>query len=244
MNSPLQQFIVDPIMPISVKGIDFTFTNVSFWMFFAVTCAVGFFMYCTSKRSLVPDLMQAFAENVYVMIAAMTTDIVGTDGKRYFPLILSIFMFVLLGNLLGMAPGGFSFTSQLAVTLFIAFSLFLGITLLGIIRHGFKFFSLFFPSGAPPWTAVVLVPIKCISYFFRPVSLGVRLFTNILVGHILLKVVASFIIVLGSFYILPGLFPFLGVVLFTALEIMIAVIQAYVFTVLTCVYLRDSLHLH
>ena len=244
MTGPLEQFAITSIIPITVKGVDIPFTNASFWMMLSVVVSVIFFVLATSKRALIPGPVQAFAENLYDVVVNMISDNVGVEGKAYFPFIFSVFIFVLAGNLLGMLPGSFTFTSHLAVTLFMSFFIFTAITLIGIFRHGFRFFSLFFPSGAPLWTAIVLIPIELISYFSRPISLGVRLFANMVVGHVLLKVIAGFVVILGTFYILPGVLPFFGVVAITVLEIMIAVIQAYVFAILACVYLHDSLHLH
>ena len=153
-------------------------------------------------------------------------------------------MFILFGNLLGLIPGSFTFTSHLAVTFAMAAFIFIGVTLIGIFTHGLKFFSLFFPHGAPIVSAPVLIPIEIISYFSRPISLSVRLFANMTVGHVLLKVIGGGVVALGSFYILPGIVPFMALVAITILEVMIAVIQAYVFAILTCVYLNDALHLH
>ncbi len=153
-------------------------------------------------------------------------------------------MFILFGNLLGLIPFSFTFTSHIAVTFAMAAFIFIGVTIIGIIKHGLKFFSLFFPHGAPIVSAPVLIPIEIISYFSRPISLSVRLFANMTVGHVLLKVIGGGVVALGSFFVVPGLLPFAFLVAITILEVMIAVIQAYVFAILTCVYLNDALHLH
>ena len=244
MAGPLAQFTIKPLIPMNVAGIDVSFTNSSLWMILAVVASTAFFMISTSKRKIVPGPAQAFAENFYDTVGNMVTENVGEGGKPYFPFIFTVFIFVLAGNLLGLLPGAFTFTSHLAVTGAMAMFVFIAVTLIGLFRHGFKFFSLFFPHGAPLWTAIILIPIEFVSYFSRPVSMAVRLFANMVVGHVLLKVVAGFVVSLGAFFVIPGLLPFIGVVAITMLEIMIAVIQAYVFAILTCVYLHDSLHLH
>ena len=246
MAGPLAQFTIKPLIPMNVAGIDISFTNSSLWMVIAVMASTAFFMISTNKRKIVPGPAQAFAENFYDIIGNMVTQNVGEGGKPYFPFIFTVFIFVLAGNILGLVPGAFTFTSHLAVTGAMALFIFITVTIIGIARHGFKFFSLFFPHGAPLWTSIILIPIELVSYFSRPVSMAVRLFANMVVGHVLLKVIAGFVVALGSmkFFILPGLVPFIGIVAITMLEIMIAVIQAYVFAILTCVYLHDSLHLH
>ena len=170
----------------------------------------------------------------------MVRDNVGDSGKKYFPFVFTLFMFVLFGNLLGMIPYSFTFTSHLAVTFAMAATIFVTITIIGIMRHGLHFFSLFFPAGAPLATAPILIPIEIISYLSRPVSLSVRLFANMMVGHTLLKVLGSFAVMMGAAGILP-----LGLLVgITALEFLVAALQAYVFTILTCIYLHDAIHLH
>ncbi len=244
MSSPLAQFEIKPIVKIDIAGIDLSFTNSSLWMVIAVVVSTGIFMISTSKRKLIPSTAQAFCESLYDAIAKMVSDNVGDGGKSFFPFVFSLFIFVLAGNILGMFPGAFTFTSHLAVTLALSGFIFVAVTLIGIYKHGLRFFSLFFPKGAPLWTAVILIPIELLSYLSRPISMSVRLFANMTVGHVLLKVVAGFVISLGGYFIIPGIVPLAGVVAISALEIMIAIIQAYVFAILTCVYLHDSLYLH
>jgi len=165
---------------------------------------------------------------------------VGNEGRKYFPFVFTLFMFVLFGNLLGMTPYSFTFTSHIAVTFALAIVIFIGVTILGFAKHGIHFFSFFLPPGTPLPMWPLLIPIEVISYLSRPISLSVRLFANMLAGHTLLKVIAGFIAVLGVF----GVVPLAFVVVLTGLEILIAFLQAYVFTILTCLYINDALHLH
>ena len=241
MASPLEQFEVTPIVPIQVGGLDLSFTNASLFMVINVTIVTAILITATSGRALVPSRLQSLGEIFYEAIANMIRDNVGAGGRAYFPFIFTLFMFVLTCNLVGMIPGSFTVTSHIIVNFTLAGAIFLGTTVIGIVRHGTGFLSLFFPHGAPWWTGIILIPVELISYLSRPVSLSVRLFANMTVGHVLLKVIAGFIVPLG---IVGGLVPFAGLVAITALELMIAVIQAYVFTILACVYLHDALHLH
>lgn len=240
MAGPLEQFEITPIIPIEIGALDLSFTNSSAYMLAAVGGSALFLTLCMSGRTLVPTRWQSLAEMFYEIVANMIRDNVGSEGRRYFPFIFTLFVFVMFSNLIGMVPGSFTTTSHLAVTFGLAAAIFIGVTLIGIFRHGFKFLSLFFPHGAPLWTAVILIPVELVSYLSRPVSLSVRLFANMTVGHVLLKVIAGFIALLGIF----GVVPFLFLIPLTALEIGIAVLQAYIFTILSCVYLHDALHLH
>ncbi len=240
MAGPLEQFEVEPIVPIQVGTLDLSFTNASLWMIISVVVITGLLTVCMRGRALVPTRMQSLAEMFYELIANMVRDSVGNDGRKYFPFIFSLFMFILFGNLLGMIPGSFTYTSHIIVTFSLAAVVFIGVTIIGLVRHKSKFFTLFFPHGAPVWTAIILVPIELISYLSRPISLSVRLFANMTVGHLMLKVIAGFVAAMGIF----GILPIVGLVAVTALEFLIAVIQAYVFAILTCIYLHDALHLH
>jgi F-type H+-transporting ATPase subunit a len=237
---PLHQFEIYPILPINIGGYDVSFTNSSLWMVIAAIVAYLIISRGVGTGSLVPTRMQVVAETLYSTVANMVRDNVGDAGKKYFPFVFTLFMFVLFGNLLGMIPYSFTFTSHLAVTFAMAATIFVTITIIGIMRHGLHFFSLFFPAGAPLATAPILIPIEIISYLSRPVSLSVRLFANMMVGHTLLKVLGSFAVMMGAAGILP-----LGLLVgITALEFLVAALQAYVFTILTCIYLHDAIHLH
>jgi len=237
---PLEQFEIKPIVPLRIGELDLSFTNSSLFMLIAALGATVFLVASMSGRALVPTRWQSLAEIFYEVIANMIRDNVGSSGRPYFPFIFTLFIFVLFSNVIGMVPGGFTVTSHIIVTFGLAGLIFLGVTVIGIWRHGFKFLSLFFPHGAPWWTAFILIPVEVVSYLSRPVSLSVRLFANMTVGHVLLKVIAGFIALMGIF----GVVPFIFLIPLTALEIGIAVLQAYIFTILSCVYLHDALHLH
>ena len=244
MASPLEQFTIEPIIDLQIGATDISFTNSSLWMAITALVLIVFLVVGTQRGAMVPGRWQSAVEYFYQVVADMVRDNVGSQGRPYFPFIFSLFMFILFGNLLGLVPGAFTFTSHIAVTFAMAGFIFVGVTIIGLITHGLKFFSLFFPHGAPIVSAPVLIPIEIISYFSRPISLSVRLFANMTVGHVLLKVIGGGVVALGSFFVVPGLVPFAALVAITTLEVMIAVIQAYVFAILTCVYLNDALHLH
>jgi len=240
LANPVEQFKIEPLIPLEIGGVNVSFTNSSLWMVVAVILSTAFLTLSVSGRALVPGRWQSMAELMYEFVANMIRDNVGTEGRKYFPFIFSLFMFVLFGNLIGMVPYTFTYTSHIVVTFGLAIVIFIGVTIIGFARHGTHYLRMFFPHGAPLATAVILVPIELISYCSRPFSLAIRLFANMTVGHIILKVMAGFIIMLGVFGIAP--MAFLGGV--TVLEFGIALLQAYVFTILTCIYLHDAIHMH
>lgn len=240
-HSPLAQFEIKTLVPIEIGGIDASFTNSSLFMVLTVLTVSLFLIGGMRKNALVPGRWQSMAELSYVFIANMIKDTVGNEGRPYFPFIFTVFMFVLIGNMWGMMPYSFTFTSHIAVTFAMAFFIFIGVTLIAIAKHKLHFLAFFMPPGVPIVMAPLLVPIEIISYLSRPISLSVRLFANMLAGHTLLKVFAGFIISLG---IAAGWLPFVFVVALTGLEFVIAFLQAFVFTILTCLYLNDALHLH
>jgi F-type H+-transporting ATPase subunit a len=240
-HSPLAQFEIKKLVDINIAGIDASFTNSSLFMVLTVATVTLFLVGGMRKSALVPGRWQSMAELSYVFIANMLKDTVGSEGRPYFPFIFTIFMFVLVGNMWGMMPYSFTFTSHIAVTFAMAFFIFVGVTLIAIAKHKLHFLAFFMPPGVPIVMAPLLVPIEIISYLSRPISLSVRLFANMLAGHTLLKVFAGFIISLG---IAAGWLPFVFVVALTGLEFVIAFLQAFVFTILTCLYLNDALHLH
>lgn len=239
---PMHQFIVQPLVELNVGGIDASFTNSSMWMVIAATVASLFLIFSVGKRSLVPGRLQSISEMAYEFVAGMMSDIVGNHGKAYFPFVFSLFVFILCMNMFGMIPYSFTPTSHIAVTIALAMVVFIGVTLLGIFKHGFRFLTLFVPKGVPAPLYIIIVPIELISYLSRPISLSVRLFANMLAGHTMLKVFAGFIVGLG--FIQGGFLPFAFAVALTGLEVLVAFLQAYVFAVLTCIYLNDALHLH
>ncbi len=240
-QSPLAQFEIKKLVDINIAGVDASFTNSSLFMVLTVATVTLFLVGGMRRSAMVPGRWQSMVELSYGFIANMVRDTVGSEGRPYFPFIFTIFMFVLVGNMWGMMPYSFTFTSHIAVTFAMAFFIFIGVTLIAIAKHKLHFLSFFMPPGVPIIMAPLLVPIEIISYLSRPISLSVRLFANMLAGHTLLKVFAGFIISLG---IAAGWLPFVFVVALTGLEFVIAFLQAFVFTILTCLYLNDALHLH
>jgi len=209
-------------------------------MVITITVIILLMMVGTRKRAMVPGRWQSLAELCYEFVANLIRDTVGNEGRKYFPFIFSLFMFILIGNMLGMVPYSFTFTSHIAVTFAMAMVVFIGVTILGFAKHGIKFFTFFVPPGVPVWMWPLMIPIEIISYLSRPVSLAMRLFANMLAGHTLLKVFAGFVPALGAAGVLP--LAFVGAL--TGLELLIAFLQAYVFAILTCLYINDALHLH
>ena len=243
-HNPIEQFQITPIVDLKIAGVNVSFTNSSAMMVLAVVLITAFLTLSVRSRALVPGRWQSMAEVFYEFIANMLRDNVGAEGRRYFPFIFTLFMFVLFGNVLGLIPGGFAFTSHVIVTFGMAAVVFIGVTIIGFYRHGLHFLRMFFPEGAPLATAVILVPIELISYFSRPFSLAVRLFANMLAGHITLQVFGAFVLgLLGAgFWSVLSPLPLAATVAMFALELLVACLQAFVFSVLTCVYLRDALH--
>ena len=241
MANPVKQFEIEPIVPIDLGIVDLSFTNSSLAMAFAVGLSGLLFYAGTRRLALVPGRMQSVVEMMYEFVANMVRDNVGKEGMQYFPFIFSLFLFVFFGNMLGMVPGNFTFTAHIVVTAALALFIFFAVTIIGFARHGVGYLRMFFPHGAPLATAPILIPIEIISYLSRPFSLSVRLFANMTVGHIMLKVLAGFVVSLG---LLGGVVPLVAVVGVTVLEFFIAALQAYVFTILTCIYLNDAIHMH
>lgn len=242
---PMHQFRIERLVPAEIGGIDVSFTNSSLFMVIAVGLITAFMIFTVSTRAMVPGRWQSMAELSYEFIAKMVRDAAGEGGMKFFPVVFSIFMFVLFVNLLGLLPYSFTVTSHIIVTAALALMVFFGVTLIGLFKHGLGFLKLFVPSGVPLPLYVIVVPIEILSYFSRPVSHSIRLFANMLAGHITLKVFAGFIIGLssiGALGIAGAALPLIMVVALTALELLVAFLQAYVFTVLTCMYLNDALH--
>lgn len=242
---PMHQFEVHPIIELpSVAGIDTSFTNSSLWMVIAVGLIGSFMLAASSRSALVPGRLQLMGEMAYKFIADMIQENIGTEGMRYFPFIFSLFMFILFCNMLGMLPYSFTVTSHLIVTFALAATVFMLVTLVGFARHGIGFLKLFVPSGIPLVLMPLLVVIELISYLTRPVSLSVRLFGNMMAGHTMLKIFGGFVVGLSSAGLAPlAIAPFALMVAFTGLELLIAGLQAYVFTILTCIYLNEAIHM-
>ena len=240
-HSPLDQFEINPLVNFEVGGVDLAFTNSSVSMVITVLFITLFLTLTVNPRSIVPSRMQLISELCYNFIAQLLNDTVGDQGKKYFPFVFSIFMFVLIGNMVGMIPYQFTFTSHIIVTFALATVVFVGVTILGFVNHGIRFFTFFYIPGVPFYMHPLLIPIEVISYLSRPISLSVRLFANMLAGHTLLKVFAGFVVSMPFF---TGVLPLTFIVALTGLEILIAFLQAYVFAILTCLYINDAYHLH
>jgi F-type H+-transporting ATPase subunit a len=241
----LGQFELVPVL--GKLGASVGFTQSSAHMLLAVGLITALLMYGMSRRAIVPGRLQSVAEGSYEFIQSLCLNQIGDEGKRFFPFVFSLFMFVLFGNLLGLLPFAFTFTSHIVVTFALAAMVFVLITAVALAIHGTHFFSYFFPEGAPKALAPLIIPIELISYLSRPVSLSVRLFANMVAGHVMLKVFATFVVLMGS----AGVVGFLGASLPLALnvvligfELLVAFLQAYVFAILTCIYLHDAVHLH
>ena len=241
MPDPMHQFEIKRQIELDVFGIDASFTNSSLFMVIAAVLISSFLIFSMRGRALVPGRMQSLAELSYEFVASMVRDNVGAAGQRYFPFIFTLFMFVLFCNMLGMVPYSFTATSHIIVTFALAAFIFVAVTVIGVVRHGAHFLSYFVPKGVPFILLPLLVVIEFISYLTRPISLSVRLFANMMAGHTMLKVFGSFVVGLG---VLGGWAPLAFMVAFTGLEILVAFLQAYVFAILTCIYLHDALHLH
>ena len=244
MADPLHQFQIEPLLPISVGGANLSFTNSSLWMAIAVGCAYLLVMAGTRQSAMVPGRLQAAVEMIYEFVAGILRDAAGKEGMRFFPIIFTIFIFILMGNMLGMIPGSFTFTSHIIVTFAMAIAVWVGVTVIGFWYHGAHFLHFFVPSGAPKAMLPLLVPIEILSYCVRPISLSVRLFCNMMAGHTMLKVFAGFIISLGAYFVIPGVAPMAITVVLIGFEFAVAFLQAYIFTVLTCIYLNDAIHMH
>jgi F-type H+-transporting ATPase subunit a len=238
--NPVEQFQIEPLVPLHIGSVNVSFTNSALLMVISVALVTAFLTLSVRGRALVPGRWQSMAEVFYEFVANMIRDNVGSEGRKYFPFIFSLFMFVLFGNLLGLVPYSFTYTSHIIVNFGLAATVFIGVTIIGFSRHGTHYLRMFFPHGAPILTAPILIPIELISYLSRPFSLAVRLFANMTVGHIMLKVMGGFVVALGVLGVLP--FAFLGAI--TVLEFGIALLQAYVFTILCCIYLNDAIHMH
>jgi F-type H+-transporting ATPase subunit a len=239
--NPLDQFILKPIVDLQVGGVDVSFTNSSLYMVIAVSAIILFLTLSMRSRALVPGRWQSLAESVYEFIATTLRETVGEEGRKFFPFIFSLFIFIAVCNLIGMIPGSFTVTSHLSVTFGLAMAVFVLTTIVAFARHGIKFLGFFLPHGTPWWLAPLMIVIELVAYFSRPISLSVRLGANMMVGHMLLKIVAGFVVGMG---LLGGWLPLAVMVAFTGFEIFVALLQAYIFTMLTCVYLNDAIHLH
>ena len=247
MHSPVEQFTIRPLLHLELLGFDVSFTNSALFMLLAVLVSSVYLLLAMRKREMVPGRLQSSAEMLYEFVSDMVRSNAGNEGRPYFPFVFTLFIFLLFGNMLGMIPYSYTFTSQIVVTFTMAATVFIGVTLIGLIKHGMHFFSFFVPPGAPKVLIPFLVVIEVISYFVRPVSLSVRLFANMLAGHTMLKVFAGLAVMItgaGGVAMAGSVLPLLALIGLTGLEFLVAGLQAYVFTILTCMYLNDALHLH
>ena len=241
-TNPMHQFNVYKIGPeIKINGIDLSFTNASLFMLISAISISIFLLLGTKDKKIIPGKFQLLSEMLYNFISKMISDTAGKKAKPYFPFIFSLFIFVLFCNMVGMLPYSFTVTSHIIVTLAFAMFIFIGVTILGFVIHGFKYLKIFVPSGVPMVLLPIIMIIEIISYLSRPVSLSVRLFANMMAGHTMLKVFGGFVISLG---LVAGWLPLTFSVALTGLEILVAFLQAYVFAILTCIYLNDALNLH
>ena len=240
-HSPLDQFKIKEIVNIKLFGHDIVLTNSALFMILASLFIILYFTLAFKNKKLVPTRLQLSGELFYNLITDTVNQNVGVKGKKFVPLIFTLFMFIMVCNLFGMIPYGFTVTSHISITFALAMMVFLLVTLLGFILHGFHFFSLFLPAGTPWWLAPLMVLIELFAYLARPVSLSLRLAANMVAGHVLLKVIAGFIVSM-AFYLKIFPIPFISVLI--GFEIFVAILQAYIFTILSCVYLNDAINLH
>jgi len=237
----MHQFEIQRIIPLELFGYDVSFTNASLFMVIALLVIPLFYLIAMNRRALVPGRLQSTAELSYEFIANMVRENVGEAGMKYFPWVFTIFIFILVLNLLGLLPYSFTVTSHIIVTFALAAMVWLIITAIGFMNHGVGFLKLFVPAGVPWWLMPIIIPIELISYLIRPISHSVRLFANMMAGHAMLKVFAGFVVGLG---VLGGWAPFVFLLGFTGLELVVAFLQAFIFTVLTCIYLNDAVNMH
>ncbi|MEM1040661.1 MAG: F0F1 ATP synthase subunit A [Pseudomonadota bacterium] len=244
-SNPIDQFKISKILDLEIGGLDISFTNSALFMVATVAISASFLIMTTSGRGLIPGRMQSMSEMLYEFVAGMLRDAAGSEGMRFFPLVFSLFTFILVANMLGMVPYFFTFTSHIVVTAALAMLVILTVVVYGFYKNGIGFLKLFVPSGVPGVLVPIVVLIEVISFLSRPISLSVRLFANMLAGHITLKVFAGFVTSLGSLGalgVVGAALPLLFTVALTGLEFLVSFLQAYVFAVLTCMYLNDAIH--
>ena len=246
-TNPLEQFVIKPLIPLHIGGYDVSFTQSALCMGLAVLGATLLMTLSMRSKSVVPNRWQNVTEMVYEFVAGMLHENLGHEGRKYFAFVFSVFMIVLMGNLIGMLPYSFTYTSHIVVTGALALVVFLTATLIGFMRHGLHFLSLFLPAGVPIALAPLIVVIEIVSYLSRPISLSVRLFANMVAGHTMMKVFAGFSVMLvasSGIGTVAAIIPLIVNTALVGLELLIAFIQAYVFAILTCLYLKDAVELH
>lgn len=238
--NPFAQFQIHSLIDISLFGYDVSFTNSAMFMLIAVVLVGGFFYLSSRSLALVPGKLQSSAELVFELVDNTLHEAAGKSSKPFLPFVFTLFTFVLTLNLLGMMPYGFTVTSHVVVTFAIAIMVFLAVTVTGFVKHGMKFLSLFLPQGTPIYIAPLMILIELFSFLSRPISLSIRLAGNMIAGHVLLKVLGGFVVMMGVYGVVP--MPFM--VVMVGFEFFVAILQAYLFTILTCVYLNDAINLH
>ena len=254
MADPMHQFQIATLIPFHIGGVDLSFTNSSLWMLIGAVLSIVGLTIASERKSMIPGRLQVAAEGLYNFIDNLISENIGSSGhghagnkaKQYFPLVFTLFVMVLVGNFLGMIPYSFTYTSHLAVTAGLALMVFFTVLIIGIARHGTHFFSLFVPPGVPMWLLWLVVLIEIVSFISRPITLSVRLFANMVAGHVLMKVIAGFAIMfasVGGVAWLGTIVPVAFNIVMIGFEFFIAFIQAYVFAVLTCIYLRDTMEI-
>lgn len=245
MVDPLHQFRIHPLIHLEWGRWDVSFTNSSLFMVLATLTIITFFYFSVNPRGIIPNRLQMMSELLYTFVSDMIRENAGKAGLPYFPYIFSLFLFILIGNMLGMVPYGFTFTSHIIVTFTLAVIVIGVVTLLGFVRHGWRFLRLFCPENTPVFILPLLVPIEIMSYLTRSVSLSIRLFANMIAGHAMLKLFAGFAVALAGTAFFPVALVSVAMnVAITGFEFLIALLQAYIFTILTCIYLHDALNLH
>lgn len=244
-NDPISQFNISKLLQLDVGGYDISFTNSSLFMVATVAASAAFLIFTTSGRGLIPSRLQSISEMLYEFVAGLLRDSAGSEGMKFFPIVFSLFTFILVANLFGMFPYFFTITSHIIVTAALAFGVIGMVIIYGFYKNGLGFLKLFVPSGVPGVLIPVVVLIEVISFLSRPISLSVRLFANVLAGHITLKVFAGFVVSLsglGLGGVIGAILPLAFAVALTGLEFLVAFLQAYVFAILTCMYINDAIH--
>lgn len=240
-HNPLDQFKVIKLFNINLAGFDISFTNSSLYMSIAAIFILGYFLLAFNTKKLIPTRLQVSGELIYTFILDNVQQNIGPKGLKYAPLIFALFMFILICNLLGMLPYSFTVTSHISITFILALLVFFVVTIIGFVKHGVYFLSLFLPKGTPTWLAPLMIVVELFAYLARPISLALRLAANMVAGHVLLKVMAGFVI---SLTIYLKILPIPLMVILIGFEIFIAILQAYIFSILSCVYLNDAINLH
>jgi ATP synthase subunit 6 len=246
-SSPLSQFNINPIFSFHLGWLDLSFTNSSLAIIISCLFFILLVSFSANEATVVPTRWQSIVELLYEFIHNLIQEQIGSKGNKYFPFVFTLFIFILFSNVLGMIPYNFTPTSHITISIGLSLAIWVGVTVLGLVTHGFHFFSLFLPSGVPMWLAPLIVVIEIISYVMRALSLGIRLAANMFAGHTLLKILAGFawkMFAIGGIIAVLGIAPIVVVFALTGLEIGVAILQAYVFTVLTCSYINDAVNLH